>query len=50
VDILGEKVEMGVVEQRFDLEVGGQPIPGIQWMPEGVTGPRPTILIGHGGT
>ncbi len=50
MDIVGEKAEMGVVEQRFDLEVGGEPIPGIRWMPEGATGPRPTILIGHGGT
>jgi len=50
VDVLGEKVEQGVVEQRFDLRVDGDTVPGIRWNPEGATGPRPTILIGHGGT
>jgi pimeloyl-ACP methyl ester carboxylesterase len=50
VELLTEKVEMGVVEQRFDLVVGGEVVPGLRWIPEGATGPRPTILIGHGGT
>jgi dienelactone hydrolase len=50
VDVLGEKVERGVVEQRFDLPVDGDTVPGIRWSPEGATGTRPTILIGHGGT
>jgi len=50
MDVLGEKVEQGVVEQRFDLRVDGDTVPGIRWNPEGATGPRPTILIGHGGT
>src|SRR5579875_1094889 len=50
VEILTEKAEMGVVEQRFDLTVAGEVVPGIRWWPEGAGGPRPTILIGHGGT
>ena len=50
MDVLSEKVERGVVEQRFDLVVRGEAVPGLRWSPEGVTGPRPTILIGHGGT
>ncbi|MEU0651363.1 dienelactone hydrolase family protein [Streptomyces albogriseolus] len=35
----------GVSEQLFTL---GE-IPGVLWTPEGVTGTRPLILIGHGG-
>ncbi len=50
MEFLSEKVEQGVVEQRFDLQVDGEIVPGIRWSPEGVNVPRPTILIGHGGT
>ena len=50
MEIRSEKVEQGVVEQRFDLQVDGQTVPGIRWYPEGTKVPRPTILIGHGGT
>jgi dienelactone hydrolase len=35
----------GIVEQLFSL---GE-IPGVLWLPEGAAGPRPLILIGHGG-
>jgi len=35
----------GVSEQLFTL---GE-IPGVLWTPEGATGTRPLILIGHGG-
>ncbi len=50
MEILSEKEEQGVVEQRFDLQVDGETVPGIRWCPEGAKVPRPTILIGHGGT
>lgn len=50
LEILSEKVERGVVEQRFDLRVAGEIVPGIRWQPEDGGLPRPTILIGHGGT
>jgi pimeloyl-ACP methyl ester carboxylesterase len=50
MEILSEKVEQGVVEQRFDLQVEGEIVPGIRWHPESAGGLRPTILIGHGGT
>src|SRR5687768_17036672 len=49
MDIINEKVVDGVVCRRFDLAVEGQVVPGLQWWPEGGTGPRPTILMGHGG-
>jgi dienelactone hydrolase len=35
----------GVTEQHFTL---GQ-IPGVLWTPQGATGPRPLIVLGHGG-
>jgi pimeloyl-ACP methyl ester carboxylesterase len=50
MEIVSEKVERGVVEQRFDLHAGDEVVPGIRWSAEGATGPRPTVLIGHGGT
>jgi dienelactone hydrolase len=46
MDIVSSTEELGVVEQRFDLG----DIPGIAWLPSGPSGPRPTVLIGHGGT
>jgi dienelactone hydrolase len=35
----------GVTEQLFTLDE----IPGVLWTPEGLDGPRPLILMGHGG-
>jgi dienelactone hydrolase len=35
----------GVTEQLFTLDE----IPGVLWTPEGAPGPRPLILMGHGG-
>ena len=40
----------GVVERRFDLERGGGLVPGLLWTPDGAEGPRPLVLVGHGGT
>ncbi|MEX1023421.1 MAG: alpha/beta fold hydrolase [Dehalococcoidia bacterium] len=42
---------MGVTERGFAVTREGDPdpIPGILWMPETVTGPMPLVLIGHGG-
>jgi dienelactone hydrolase len=48
--ILDETSELGVVERRFDLDVAGEAVPGIHWVPAGATGPHPTVLVGHGGT
>ena len=49
MELINEKVVDGVVCRRFDLAVEGQVVPGLHWLPEGGTGPRPTILMGHGG-
>lgn len=48
--IIDEVVEGGVIERRFDLDVNDETVPGIHWLPEGASGPHPTVLIGHGGT
>lgn len=48
--ITSDSTEAGVRERAFDVEVGGERIPGLIWTPEGATGPRPLILLGHGGT
>src|SRR5215471_6805024 len=50
MDFVTTASEHGVVERRFELQVGDASVPGIVWTPEGATGPRPLILIGHGGT
>ena len=50
MEILSEVAELGVVEERFDLLVDGEIVPGIRWRPEGVGRSHRTILIGHGGT
>lgn len=50
MDILGATTEKGVTEERFDLKVEAEVVPGIRWRPEDATGPTATILIGHGGT
>ncbi len=50
MDLIDEVSEKGVVERRFDLVVNDETVPGIHWLPAGVTAPHPTILIGHGGT
>lgn len=51
MEFLGEaKISKGVVERRFDLTRDGDVIPGLVWTPEGASGARPIVLVGHGGT
>jgi pimeloyl-ACP methyl ester carboxylesterase len=50
VDFVGEINEKGVIEQRFDLKVESEMVPGILWRPAAEPEGVPTILIGHGGT
>lgn len=40
----------GVTERRFDVTREGALVPGIVWTPEGATGARPLVLVGHGGS
>jgi dienelactone hydrolase len=51
MDIVGEpQISHGVVERRFDVAGATEAVPGIVWTPEGATGSRPLVLIGHGGS
>jgi pimeloyl-ACP methyl ester carboxylesterase len=43
-------VSKGVVERRFDVKCENRLVPGLLWTPEGATGSRPLVLIGHGGS
>jgi dienelactone hydrolase len=45
-----EKSENGVTERLFDLTVAGERVPAVLWAPDGATGPRPLLLMGHGGS
>jgi dienelactone hydrolase len=47
---INEETSRGVTERRFDLDVDGATVPGILWGPEGATGTRPLVLLGHGGS
>jgi pimeloyl-ACP methyl ester carboxylesterase len=45
-----EHTEKDVTERDFELEVAGDRVPGVLWAPADATGPRPLVLMGHGGT
>ena len=46
-----ERVEDGgVVRRSFELKVDGETVPAVIWAPEGAKGPRPLMLMGHGGS
>lgn len=49
MDFIGEKTEAGVTRREFRLNVNGEVVPGCVWTPEGASGSRPLILLGHGG-
>jgi dienelactone hydrolase len=42
-------VSKRVVERRFDVKSEDRVVPGLLWSPENASGPRPLVLIGHGG-
>ncbi|HLI67429.1 MAG TPA: hypothetical protein VKU90_13795 [Caulobacteraceae bacterium] len=46
-----ERIEDGgVVRRSFELTVDGETVPAVIWAPEGAKGPRPLMLMGHGGS
>jgi pimeloyl-ACP methyl ester carboxylesterase len=45
-----ERTADGVTERLFDLTVAGERVPAVVWSPEGARGPRPLVLMGHGGS
>ena len=45
-----ERTEDGVTRRSFTVSSGGEAIPAVIWAPEGAKGPRPLVLMGHGGS
>jgi dienelactone hydrolase len=50
VQFTRERSQDGVTEYLFDLMVAGDRVPAVIWAPEGAKGPRPLMLMGHGGS
>jgi dienelactone hydrolase len=50
MDVVSTVSELGVTEQRVDFAGSQGVVPGIVWMPQEASGPRPVVLLGHGGT
>src|SRR5580700_5830458 len=50
MDFTRERSADGVTERLFDLTVAGERVPAVIWAPEGAQGPRPLMLMGHGGS
>jgi pimeloyl-ACP methyl ester carboxylesterase len=50
VDFTDERTEAGVTRRSFELTVAGERVPAVLWTPEGASGPRPLVLMGHGGS
>jgi cephalosporin-C deacetylase-like acetyl esterase len=40
----------GVTRHSFTVSVAGEDVPAVIWAPEGAAGPRPLVLMGHGGS
>jgi pimeloyl-ACP methyl ester carboxylesterase len=50
VEFTRERTADGVTERLFDLTVAKERVPAVIWAPEGATGSRPLVLMGHGGS
>lgn len=50
MNFTGERTEEGVTRREFALDVAGDRVPGCIWTPHAAKGPRPLILLGHGGS
>jgi dienelactone hydrolase len=44
------RAEDGIARFSFDVTVAGERVPAVLWAPEGARGPRPLVLMGHGGS
>jgi dienelactone hydrolase len=50
IEFTRERTADGVTERLFDLTVAKERVPAVIWAPEGAKGPRPLVLMGHGGS
>ena len=44
------RTDAGVTRRSFTVTVAGEAVPAVIWAPETASGPRPLILMGHGGS
>lgn len=44
------RTEDGVTRRSFSVSVGGEDVPAVIWAPQDARGPRPLVLMGHGGS
>jgi len=44
------RTEAGVTRRSFTVTVAGESVPAVIWAPENAAGPRPLVLMGHGGS
>lgn len=50
IQFTDERSEDGVTRRSFELTVAGETVPAVIWAPEGASGPRPLVAMGHGGS
>jgi pimeloyl-ACP methyl ester carboxylesterase len=50
MEFTDERTESGVTRRSFEVVVVGETVPAVIWAPEGAKGPRPLLLMGHGGS
>jgi pimeloyl-ACP methyl ester carboxylesterase len=50
MEFTDERTESGVTRRSFEVVVAGETVPAVIWAPEGAKGPRPLLLMGHGGS
>jgi dienelactone hydrolase len=50
MEFTDERTEHGVTRRSFEITVAGERVPAVIWAPEGAKGPRPLVLMGHGGS
>ena len=50
IEFTDVRTEDGVTRRAFSLTVAGETVPAVLWAPDGASGPRPLVLMGHGGS
>jgi pimeloyl-ACP methyl ester carboxylesterase len=50
IDFTDVRHEDGVARRSFRLDVAGEAVPAVLWSPQGASGSRPLVLMGHGGS
>jgi dienelactone hydrolase len=50
MELRDERSEDGVTRRSFEVTVADETVPAVIWAPAGAKGPRPLVLMGHGGS